>query len=734
MFSSVQQFLRSFDFYKSLVLLLGILVPMAVGYALGQTSMAVGVVMGVFLSAPSDVAGGVRNRTIGLSLATLVAIVSTLLINIAQPHPWLIVPVLAMVVFSSAMLAVYGFRASLVSFSGLLAIVLAFAHPISGFAALEHAGLMLLGGGWYLLLSTTAYRLTAKTYNARRLAHCMELTADCLRTKGEIVKEDDDESALRKQLLEQHRLLTEQHEELREIFINERSQSGASRSADRQLLVFIELVDILELTMAQAAGVRQELPAPQEDTYTASNLSALFFALAERLQELAGAVARGEEPAESPKLEFLFNEKETELQRIAQLQVDNEKVIAWKNGFDYAKKQWHKVQTIERIASNIAEREKLTVDRSVAKRFLSRQDYDIKLIGQHFSESSPIFRHALRLTLTVLVAYTIGQLIPVQNAYWLMLTVIVIMRPSYGLTKDRSLQRVYGTLIGAVVALGIVLLTQNVVVYGVLAVISLVLAFSLIQRNYRTSAVFITLNIVFLYALMQPDAFTVIQYRVIDTAIGAALAFIAGRLFWPSWEAQGIKSHFLDVLQANQQYLKEIAGYYQNKGQLPIEYKLARKAAFLAHGNLSAAFQRVTQDPKSKQKSSVDIYEWVVLSHTFLNAAAALGTFVQHHETTTASPHFSQYIKEIDGRLRSCRLIIEGKEVEPNWDKGSLQAADQYLAEKLENITQATESTLAATSAKVFSALQEAELVIEQLRWLLAIADNLLEVNPQVEA
>jgi hypothetical protein len=61
--------------------------------------------------------------------------------------------------------------------------------------------------------------------------------------------------------------------------------------------------------------------------------------------------------------------------------------------------------------------------------------------------------------------------------------VIVIMRPSYGLTKKD--ERSYHRHTGAAIAVGIVLLTQNVVVYAVLAFVSLVFAFALIQQNYK---------------------------------------------------------------------------------------------------------------------------------------------------------------------------------------------------------------------------------------------------------
>ena len=64
-----------------------------------------------------------------------------------------------------------------------------------------------------------------------------------------------------------------------------------------------------------------------------------------------------------------------------------------------------------------------------------------------------------------------------------MLTLIVIMRPNYGLTKERSQNRIIGTIIGAIAASLIIFTTQNVVVYGILGLLSLTFAFSLIQQK-----------------------------------------------------------------------------------------------------------------------------------------------------------------------------------------------------------------------------------------------------------
>jgi uncharacterized membrane protein YccC len=94
----------------------------------------------------------------------------------------------------------------------------------------------------------------------------------------------------------------------------------------------------------------------------------------------------------------------------------------------------------------------------------------------------------------------------------------------YGLTKERSKDRIIGTLIGAAVAVGIVLITQNVVIYGILALVSLIFAFALIQQNYKFAAALITISIIFVYSFINPNAFEVIQYRVIDTIIGSTIA------------------------------------------------------------------------------------------------------------------------------------------------------------------------------------------------------------------
>jgi uncharacterized membrane protein YccC len=93
-----------------------------------------------------------------------------------------------------------------------------------------------------------------------------------------------------------------------------------------------------------------------------------------------------------------------------------------------------------------------------------------------------------------------------------------------------------------------VLITQNVVIYGILALVSLIFAFALIQQNYKFAAALITISIIFVYSFINPNAFEVIQYRVIDTIIGSTIAVAANYILVPSWEAYNLKQVLLNAL------------------------------------------------------------------------------------------------------------------------------------------------------------------------------------------
>ena len=126
---SVSRFLKSADFSKGLVLAMAILIVLGVSYGLEKIDIGISLTMGMFISAPANFPGSNRHRVNGMLAAIILGMLVILIINLADESLWLLTPVMAILIFLVSYLSVFGFRASLVTFSGLSAIILSLAHP-----------------------------------------------------------------------------------------------------------------------------------------------------------------------------------------------------------------------------------------------------------------------------------------------------------------------------------------------------------------------------------------------------------------------------------------------------------------------------------------------------------------------------------------------------------------------------------------------------------------------------
>ncbi|MDX1542295.1 MAG: FUSC family protein, partial [Christiangramia sp.] len=119
-----RKFLRSTDFSKAIVLTIAIVLPIAIFSSSGNLEIGISLAMGCLLSSPSDVPGSFKHKVLGILFATLLGSLSFLIAGYASSSLWTVIPMLLIMMFGVSYLSVYGFRASLVTFSGLLAVVL----------------------------------------------------------------------------------------------------------------------------------------------------------------------------------------------------------------------------------------------------------------------------------------------------------------------------------------------------------------------------------------------------------------------------------------------------------------------------------------------------------------------------------------------------------------------------------------------------------------------------------
>ena len=724
-FKDLSEYFKSTDFSKAILLGIALTLPIIAGVKLDVLQIGITITVGALLASPSDVSGSIRHKVTGTLFATLLAMVVSLIGGYLHISLWLLFPVLGVLMFGISYISIYGFRASLISFSGLFALVLSFSNVSGGMEPYYRMLLIGLGGIWYTVLVLLWHYSFPKAPTEYYLSKTIKLTADYLKTRGELVAETIDRTELLKKLLTIQTELTALHETLRDILIETRTGSGKSDYEGKRLLIFVQLVDMLELAMANPVNYSKTDDFFKKKPGQLADFQGLLFAMSNQMNAIAENISSPQKLRSNNKIDDFQKKIKRDIAdySTASDETFDENLLLLKNLYKYQKEQIKKIQKIEWLLKNPAQREISLLKKEDSQRFLTKQSYDIEVLTGNLNLRSPIFKHSLRLAVMTMIGYGVGMFFSVQNAYWILLTLIVIMRPTFGLTKTRSKERTIGTLIGGALAVGIVLITQNTTAYGILAIVSLVIAFSMVQRNYKAAATFITLSVVFIYALLRPDIFNVIQYRVMDTLIGAGLATLGNLLLWPAWEIQGMQKTLLETLKANRLYLEEIIGYYNQKGIIPSKYKVARKKAFLEMSNLSAAFQRMTQEPKSKQKNLDKVYEITVLNHTFLSSLASLSTYILSNPTTPASKNFNKVSEKIVRNLSDAEAVLKEEIISEN-DGEIYESEDVFDATFGKNIS-FSEEEKSSKSEGFHSKIEEAHLVREQLKWLLAMSEKM---------
>ena len=716
MVRKITHFTNGLDFSNAVKVTVAACIPVIGGALFGHFDTGFAVALGVLLTFPSDVAGPLKHKITGIAVAALVVSGSAFAVNLALYSDWVFYPLLAVMLFLLSMISAYGQRATMVSFSGLLSVSLAFATVYPLPELIRHCLLMLAGGGFYLLISLAFHFAQPYRYAELQLAECMRLTARYLKFRGDLWNQGADRIKITEKQLALQVELNTIHENIRETVIRGKTSEGTSHRNRRMLIIFISLMEVLELALANAFD-HEALHRRFKGNNVLNVYQQLAYNLGATLKKLASAARSNKRFELRHNLREDLSAFEKAIADYAAIPGGDtaEGVIILNAMLHYAEKQVEKIMLIARSYS----RENLKHDARGADRdlekFLTPQHYFLSILWENMSFKSSVFRHSLRLTVTIIAGFVIGNLLALQFVYWILLTIVVIMRPGYGLTKERSFQRIFGTVLGGAIAFGILLLIDNNVAISALAVVAMILGFTFSQTNYKVGATFVTMYVVFLYAMLTPNVRELVQFRILDTVAGAALAFAANYLLWPSWEFLAVRAYLEKAISANGTYLLEIRKLYGSKGDVPVSYRLARKHAFIETGNLMASFQRMAQEPKSKQRHLTRIYKIAVLNHSLLSASASLGTFIQSH-TMKPSAAFDLALETAIRNLGDAAAKLKGNLPEP---------APAVSISELRKLRKSEIDILYDDVTERDKALQRANLVIQQLAWLIEVTSGI---------
>ena len=739
---TVFKFFKSADFYRGFVLTAAILIPIIFFYFSGKLIYALPIAFGVLLNAPSDIPGSRKRKVFGILISIGLTVLVTSLVILAKPYFVLLAITIAILTFLCSLFAVYGFRGSLLAFSGLFAIVLALAYNNSmGLPVVEHILLLGLGGFWYLFFSSFLFLIFPKKDEDELLAEVLNLTGDYLKLRSELLSNKTNRKEVQLEQLKLQTQISEKHEVLREILLTARKSSGRSHFDEKRLLIFISLVDILEYSLANTLNYEKVDLLFKDYQNTIKPFVELNRVLGNHLNILSKVFAeKNPIPNKSELLNALTKADDAIEKYIVEVGLPKARdgALLLRNILTYQESQVNEIRSIRRVLANVKNASRLALKREEASQFITHQEYRWSIVFENFSLKSPIFRHALRITIAVIIGFLLGNFFGIKHMHWIILTIIVIMRPNYGLTKQRSINRFVGTIFGGLFSLLVIYFIQNTVVYLLFAIIALTIGFAMVKQNYRTAAAFITIHVIFVFALIEKDALNVIEFRLLDTLIGAAIAMLANYLIFPNWEYLSIKQNIVETIAQNKSYLQAIKQLYHSKMVSQLGYKKPRKEAFLAISNLNASFERMNQDPKSKQKEFEWIYEIVTLNNTILSAIASLGSFIQNKKGSYLLNDFDILIQNIEDLLQKSENLLGKKEQDKLVTNNNSHQAEEKLLTHYKDLgktrDEEIERGMREVKQEMLVNLQEAHLMYNQLVWLKNLSQDLLNVTEKYVA
>jgi len=125
--------------------------------------------------------------------------------------------------------------------------------------------------------------------------------------------------------------------------------------------------------------------------------------------------------------------------------------------------------------------------------------------------------------IAISVGLLVGYLLKLPRDYWVLLTIVVVMRSSLTATLERAGSRISGTIVGAGVGgiVTVLFLPQPVSILLLVGFMAAALAFQ--RANYLLYALFLTPFVIVLLNLLAPAGVTIAIDRVIDTLIGGVI-------------------------------------------------------------------------------------------------------------------------------------------------------------------------------------------------------------------
>jgi uncharacterized membrane protein YccC len=308
--------------------------------------------------------------------------------------------------------------------------------------------------------------------------------------------------------------------------------------------------------------------------------------------------------------------------------------------------------------------------------FLTQQRYSIGILLSNLRWSSPTFRYALRVAMAISVGLVSAEWLPYQShGYWTALTIAVVLKPSFSMTRQRRADRLVGTLIGCLLTAVILhFVHAPAILFGFLFVATAA-GPTFLTIKYRYTAIAASMQALLLIGLTVPHGAGAISERLLDTLLGTLIATFFSYVL-PSWEYQNLPLLVDAVRDTSRQYIGAAAELLLGRAGDDFHYRISRKRFMDSLANLSAALGRMLDEPAAKQRAPEELNRFTVQNYLLVAHMAALRLLLQRYAENMPRAQVESMLEKMFAEVRaSLGAASPAAEVSPD---GSASAGVEW--------------------------------------------------------
>ena len=721
--SELKKFVTSQYIYSGVRIALAVVIPSIILAYLGVLKQFFLFPLGTIFLALTDMPGPFHRRRNSLILALFFYFSISLVAGLLKDFPILIF--LEIIIFGLffTMLGIYGKRLDIV---GSLTLVV-FAIFIDGapgvHSALWNACVFSLGAAWFFIVFLLVTVLKPYKLAEQMIGENYIELGKYLRLKSQFYLKNPDFEAIYSQIFGLEVRIKEHQEATREVVFKTRQMVRESTSTSRLLMqLFLNSFDLHEMLILSTNDYKK-LQKSFGDKEILEKINLYLNKLSNELINIGISIQGGMKASPIINISDELHQLHEEFFELRNKEMNAETLenfMILRQIFLRITEISDEILTIYKLKTqNIKLVKSLSTGLDLEKFVTKDEKLNHKVFINNFSLKSNHFRHAIRITVAMLIGYALSKIsiLGINKVYWILITILAIMRPVYSITKRRNILRIYGTVAGAIVGFVIVYYITNPIVLLGIFLVCLMLTFSLLKDKYAWAVFFMTVYIFLIFDFMKPGNFNdIFLERLFDTLIAAVIVFLVSYLVLPVWEHQKNKTLILKYIKANDKYFNRIIDILNQKNIEIQDYKMSRKEAIISLANLSDNFQKMLSDPKDQQKNLENIHLFVTTAHLFTAYVASLSQYALKGENYSEID-LSGWKNKINNELIIAKSILENEKPEEkntlSLEISTADQVDELLEKRKKEIRE--EEFLDRRDPKVISHLTELKNIKELL-------------------